>query len=90
MSKQCIRVGFTSVYYCLFVSVDLEHDWTLLLHIDGDVGTCHPRVGAQVPQSHIGVSDEEVKRTIYISCDFQRAAAVETCHFGPSISCKAC
>lgn len=37
---------------------DLEHDWTLLLCIDGDVGACNPCVGAQVSKSHIGVSVE--------------------------------
>lgn len=44
---------------CGWVCGDLEHNRTLLLCIDGDVGACHPGVGAQVPKSHIGVSEEE-------------------------------
>lgn len=35
---------------------DLEHDRTLLLCVNGNVGARDPGVGAEVPQSHIGVS----------------------------------
>lgn len=38
---------------------DLEHNWTFLLCIDGNVGACDPGVGAKVPKSHIGVSEEQ-------------------------------
>lgn len=37
---------------------DLEHNWTLLICINGDVGAGHPGVGAQVSKSDIGVSEE--------------------------------
>lgn len=37
---------------------DLEHNWTLLICINGDVGAGHPGVGAQVSKSYIGVSEE--------------------------------
>lgn len=42
---------------------DLEHDGTLFLRIDGDVCARHPGVGAQVPQSHIGVSESVGQET---------------------------
>ena len=37
---------------------DLEHNRTLLLCVDGDVGACYPGVGAKMSESHIGVSEE--------------------------------
>lgn len=37
---------------------DLEHNWTFLICINGDVGAGHPGVGAQVSKSYIGVSEE--------------------------------
>ena len=50
-----VRVS-VSVGVCL--CDNLEHNWTLLLCIDGDIGARHPSVGAEVPKSHIGVSEE--------------------------------
>lgn len=44
-------------------SGDLEHDWALLFGVDGDVGARHPGVGAKVPESHVGVSEEESKES---------------------------
>lgn len=48
------------MHLCVFicVCVDLKHDWSLLLCIDGDTGAGHPGIGAQVPEPHIRVSEE--------------------------------
>lgn len=45
---------------CVFMRmcVHLEHNWSLLLCIDGDTGAGHPGIGAQVPEPHIRVSKE--------------------------------
>lgn len=43
---------------CVYMCVDLEHNWSLLLCIDGDTGAGHPGIGAQVPEPHIRVSEE--------------------------------
>lgn len=51
---------------------DLEHDWTLLLCINGDVGAGHPGVGAQVPEPHIGVSEDRRDKSLAADKDFSR------------------
>lgn len=53
----CVRVGVDGCV-CACVCGDLEHDRALLLCVDGDVGARHPGVGAQVPKSHVGVSEK--------------------------------
>ena len=68
----CVSVWvWTSVCVCACVCVwtgvcgDLEHNRALLLCVDGDVGARHPGVGAQVPKSHVGVSED---RTGSLAC----------------------
>lgn len=32
-----------------WVRADLQHNWTFLLYINGNIGACNPGVGAEVP-----------------------------------------
>lgn len=41
--------SFTLLCEQRWVRADLQHNWTFLLYINGNIGACNPGVGAEVP-----------------------------------------